>query len=387
MRGPGWCASLKTTKGIAILVLGAMAIKLGLFWHILTTAPMSIYVHDSHGYLRDAEAIRSFLANPSVGLEHSHYRTPGYPFFLAVFHHGAGWTLHSIVFLQIVLTAVSARIVACASHAADGRPGLLSGLFLLYDLPTTIYSSLILTESLFVLGMAVFLYVFIRYLRSGQIRLLFCAGAVLAASCYIRPVAYYLGLALVPILLFAGPLPGVRRKIGGVCVFLAVCYGLLFVWQARNFSAFHDARFSSIGNATVRMHGIGAVDPSGHHNSDIGNSLRKTARNVLILLTEPGNMKYFESSGWKVFGKVFGYLFVAFWVTGLLPGIGVAFKDRYHAFVLYVILYFVAVTVAAAGTEVTPRFRVGMMPFIALLSARGWEIIITGWRSARRVSV
>jgi len=45
-------------------------------------------------------------------------------------------------------------------------------------------------------------------------------------------------------------------------------------------------------------------------------------------------------------------------------------------FLILVLLYFISISVVSTGWHVTPRFRVPMTPFIAIISARGWMFII-----------
>ena len=73
-----------------------------------------------------------------------------------------------------------------------------------------------------------------------------------------------------------------------------------------------------------------------------------------------------------IFGSIFGYPFVIFWWVGLINALRQFAGEITVQFLLLVLVYLIAVSIVSTGWHVTPRFRVPMVPILAILSARGW---------------
>ena len=102
-------------------------------------------------------------------------------------------------------------------------------------------------------------------------------------------------------------------------------------------------------------------------------------RNVVELLTTPGSISHDLSRKWVDFSSVFGYLLVVFWVPGFLMGLTGIEKDTCYSFLIWVFIYFLLVTIGATGWTVTSRFRIAMLPSIAIIATAGWFKIRTLW--------
>jgi len=74
-------------------------------------------------------------------------------------------------------------------------------------------------------------------------------------------------------------------------------------------------------------------------------------------------------------GKVFGYLFVALWMVGFLVGIFRMKGNIYFQFLAFLILYFLSVSIVSLGIDAAERFRVPIVPSIAIISSYGWFIL------------
>ena len=61
-----------------------------------------------------------------------------------------------------------------------------------------------------------------------------------------------------------------------------------------------------------------------------------------------------------------------FWLTGLVLGLFRVRKNIYLQFILCCASYFVVVSICGAMWIAGERFRVPIMPFIAVISAHGW---------------
>jgi hypothetical protein len=64
---------------------------------------------------------------------------------------------------------------------------------------------------------------------------------------------------------------------------------------------------------------------------------------------------------------------LVFWLIGFLKGVSKIKKDDFYLqFLLFVVLYFICASIGGILFGVSSRFRVPLMPFIAILSANGW---------------
>jgi len=367
---------MRIDKYILWLIILGLGIKLALFIHIAFVNPSSMMQNDSYGYLNDANAWAHYFNQPAEGLKHSLYRTPGYSLFLAIFHLYFNLPLLSIVFLQIVLNVVTAIVVYKTVVLADRQVGLLSAAIVLLDLPTTIFSSMVLTESLHLFVFSLCIFAFVKYINHRKIFWLAGAAILLVITVYIRPVGYYLGTAVAGYTLYLWGRNIATGLIHAILV-LVLVYGLLGIWQYHNLKVFDKFIFSNIDNATVHMNGV-----IGRYSRETDPKLKampaplyyvvSVGDNFLDLMTAPGNMKDFHSKGWKIFGEGFGYLFVVFWWIGLIAGLVFCRDDLVGQFLVLVLVYLMAISIVSTGWHVTPRFRVPMLPSIAILSARGW---------------
>ncbi|MBF0505159.1 MAG: glycosyltransferase family 39 protein [Candidatus Omnitrophica bacterium] len=372
---------MRAERVILWLIAVALGIKLVLFLHIAFNDPASIIRPDSDGYLSDAKGWVQYFSTPMAGLKHSLYRTPGYSLFLAIFHFGLNLPLVWIIFLQLVLNILTAVVIFKIVPLADRRIRLLSAAIVLLDLPTTIYSAMILTESLHLFVLSLCLYAFVKYI--DQRRIGWLAGAVffLVASVYIRPVGYFLGFVFAGFVVY---LWGIKKVLTGVVhaiVVLVLVYGFLGIWQHHNLKAHGEFTFSSIDRASIGMHGIigryaKETDPQFKAMPPVIYYIDSVGRNFLNLMTSPGNMKDFHSKVLRIFGVSFGYLFVVFWWAGCIFAISKGKIDVVGQFLIVVLLYFIAVSLFSTGWHVTPRFRIPMVPALAVLSARGWGYLI-----------
>jgi 4-amino-4-deoxy-L-arabinose transferase-like glycosyltransferase len=374
---------MRVEKYILWLIVAGFGLKVFLFLHIAFVDSASIMQPDSSGYLMDAKAWMQYFIMPSEGLRHSLYRTPGYSLFLAIFHLGLNLPLLGIIFLQIILNILTAIVVLKTFPLADRRTGLLSAAIVMLDLPMTVFSTMILTESLHVFVLSLFLYAFVKYINNRRLGWLVMAAVLLGISVYIRPVGYFLGFAIVGFVLY---LWGMKKILTGMIhamVVFVFVYGFLGIWQYHNLKVYGEFTFSSIDYTTIRMNGIigryaretdpqlRAIPPPLYYAVSVG-------RNFFNLMTAPGSMKYFHSKVWKIFGTIYGYLFVIFWWIGWISGLKQCRTEATGQFLLLVLLYFISISLVSTGWHVTPRFRVPMVPSFAILSARGWMALLCG---------
>lgn len=233
-----WARELVDPVAAAVLVrLGLLAVALA------KGGSSALYRADTLSYL---EPGRNLLLHGSFvegGLPDI-ARTPGYALFLAAASLAGPL---AAALLQVILSAFSVVLVwrlACAVFE-DSRIAIFSAWLFAFEPLSIIYSILLLSETLF---LAFFLMSLIRlaeFLRGRKLWKLAEAGVWLAAATFVRPVTYYLPIALaVGLTLVLTRVPGLRWKAPAVLLLSVLPW--LAAWQIRNFMEAGFVGFSSI---------------------------------------------------------------------------------------------------------------------------------------------
>ncbi|MCX5679300.1 MAG: glycosyltransferase family 39 protein [Candidatus Omnitrophica bacterium] len=367
-------------------VIAAVIIKLLLFAFAEFYTPDSKIEIDSPDYLKPAAMMASngvFATKDGSGvLKYEVLRTPGYPLFLAIFHNKMNIPLSGIVFLQIALTILAALIVYKTAASFNSGVAFLSMVIILYEPPIAVFSQIILTEALFLFLMSLFMLEFTRYLKYREIKTVVSAALILVAAAYVRPIVYYLGAAMAIFMIYANVREDIKKGLIHAMIFFVVVYSLLGAWQIRNYVHCGEGVFSSISQLnTVKVGLIGSyaknTDTATLGMTPIPYYLNVSFRCLMSIMTRPGTFKYFHSDILTVAGKIFAYPWMIFWLTGFIAGIASMRRNIYLQSYLFIILYFLAASIINIMWLVSERFRVPMMPFIAIISAYGWINLIS----------
>ena len=372
---------MRNKKYFLIIIGIAILIKIFLFLFALMHAPQSKFMPDSFKYLKTAATITSkgvFATTDEKGaLTYELNRTPGYPFFLAILHGFLGVPLTGVILIQVLLTILTALITYKTAIQIDPRLVFLSTGIVLCSLIVSIYSLMILTETLFLFLITLFMFNFIQYLKSGRISALVMSSLMLVLATYVRPGGYFLGLVVGFFIIYANAAENIKKSIFHSIIFLVVVYVLLGIWQIRNYMVFGSPVFSSIFQEDLYKVGLFKsylrnTDPFTQKMGPLSYYINVTGRCLLSILTRPGSFKYFHWHAFTVFGKILGYPWVVFWMTGFLWGIIKIRSNSYYQFLLIVIIYFVSGSIICEMWFVGERYRVPLVPFIAIISAYGW---------------
>jgi hypothetical protein len=203
-------------------------------------------------------------------------RTPGYPLFLALVSLGgpvAAALAHVILsLLSVVLVARLARAVF-----ADDRIVLAAAWIFAFEPLSFTYSILLMSETLFQTLLLLSLERLAVFLRSRSLPALAAAGLWLAAATFVRPVTYYLPMALAVGLFWALALvPGLRWKAPAVLLLSVLPW--LAAWQIRNWVETGFSGFSSVQEQNLYFFSaaevIGRVEhrPLAQVQSELGNN-------------------------------------------------------------------------------------------------------------------
>lgn len=371
-----------------ILVGIAIVLKLALFAFAMTHAPESIYSPDSDAYITLGDTLYSkgafALPQPDGSLSANVYRTPGYPLFLAVLHHFFKIPYAGVVLVQLVFSILAAFITYKTACEIDAKIAPLAALIILFDLSVTVWSMKVLTESLYLLLISVYLFWIVRYLKKGELKPMLFAGLFLAAATFVRPVSYYLGFVTALFILFANRGKKLTVSFAPILALCAITYILLGAWQIRNYGHYQtvsfatnvDANFESAGLFSVCLKkGNSALMTAGHCAYD-------GASSFVRILIKPGNLKYYKSPALHAVGKIAGLPIMIFLLSGFFWGCFKMCGDIGYQFMLIVFLYFSAAAVLNLAGLVGDRFRVPAMPCIAIVSAFGWQCLLSRIKSS-----
>lgn len=370
---------LRNKKRVPNIIIIAILIKLSLFIYTSIFYPQGKFQPDSLDYLNTGTQLVSrgvFAQDYNGVLIYESRRTPGYPLFLGVLRATMKITLEGVILIQVLLTILAALIIYKAAFEIDNKIAFLSGAIVLYSPTITIFSLQILTESLYLFLISLFMLTFIRYLKNRKIKLVILSAILLVLATYVRPISYYLCGLMAIFIVYVNIRDRFWKAIFHAAVFLLLAYALLGIWQLRNHIRFHQNIFTHFQNTVKNyslLHSYATNnDPFSKRIAPIPYYINVITRGFLSLMTEPGSLKYFHCYTLTAIGKVFGYAFVAFWWIGLLVGLIKIKRNVYYQFALFIILYFIFVTITTAALNSGPRLRVPIVPFIAVISAAGW---------------
>ena len=374
------------------IMLAGIIFKFFLFFYAEHHVPDAKMLHDSHDYLssgltlvKDGVFARGKTENGDYAFEL--YRTPGYPLFLGLLNGILKIPLNGIILVQIGLTLLAALVTYKIANHIDPRLGWLSALFVICDPTITIFSLLILTESLFLVVITLFVLTFIVYLKQPNLKWLILCAMLLIGATYVRPVGYYLGVFTAVFILYALGRVNIKKAATHALILLMIVYSAIGLWHWRNYQRFSENTFSSIDRPTVVAFGLwksysrdkATISPD---ISPVAYYFKITGRSLLILLTDPASFKYFQSPGLKSFGKMIRYPFIVIFTLGFLIGIIKSPPNGYYHFLLWVIIYFIVTAVAATTYMIEARFRVPMTPLLAIFAAQGWVWLASRFKRA-----
>ena len=249
------------TPRLAGPVIAAGAVRLGLLAVALALGGSgALNQPDTYSYLEPGRNLLLHGSFVEAGLPDI-ARTPGYALFLALLSL-AGPIAAALA--QVILSVLSVVLVWRLARAvfADGRIALVAAWIFAFEPLSVIYSILLLSETLFLVLFLLSLAGLVEFLRCRRLRGLAAAGLWLAAATFVRPVTYYLPIALaVGLFLVLAHVPGLRWK--APAVLLVSVLPWLAAWQIRNrvetgFGGFssieaHNLYFFSAGDVTARV--------------------------------------------------------------------------------------------------------------------------------------
>ena len=269
---PGQNNPANMRRVLAFVALLALATHFLYFVHF-----GNFYVNDSKSYITPASNLLQGHGFTDKDGRPETVRPPGYPLLIAPFLW-SGANLKYLVLLQHLLAVLLAVATAAAAFHIFGsrRLALIAGILLAIDLPTLESTNLILSETLFTLTLALFLW--LLWTATGQDEpltgRLFICGLLGGASVLIRPVSSYLFLPAAAFLLLV-----MRRfKLATVRTFVCAFAVLPFLWAARNYQETGYFAASPSGGGIMLCclaGGVLALNEPGDFNTNLNRSAQE----------------------------------------------------------------------------------------------------------------
>jgi len=233
-------------------VLAAATVRLALLALVLTrSGSRALYRPDTLSYLEPGRNLLLHGRFVAAGLPELE-RTPGYPLFLALASL-AGPVAAALA--QVILSVFSVVLVWRLARAVfrDERIALIAAWLFAFEPLSVLHSILLLSETLFLALFLLSLERLVEFLQERRLGVLAEAGVCLAAATLVRPVTYYLPLALAAGLFSAlARVPILRWKAPAVLLLSTLPW--LTAWQIRNYAETGFGGFSSAQQINLYFH-------------------------------------------------------------------------------------------------------------------------------------
>ena len=192
-------------------------------------------------------------------------RTPGYSLFLAITSL-AGLPAAAVV--NVILSVFSVILIWRLGRTvfADARIALGAAWIFAFEPISTTNSVVLLSDTLFLALLLLSLERLAAFLRGRRLRMLAVAGLWLAAATFVRPVTYYLPVALaVGLFIMLARVPGLRWKAPALLLISVLPW--LAAWQIRNWIETGYSGFSSAEEINLYFNDATYVTGSIEHRS------------------------------------------------------------------------------------------------------------------------
>jgi 4-amino-4-deoxy-L-arabinose transferase-like glycosyltransferase len=202
----------------------------------------SVLIYDAYGYHNLALCIiehHTFCGDT--------FRTPGYPFFIAMFYSVVGLKPWVVLLAQNLVDLASIYLVFRIGELLfSRRVGLVAAAFLAIDPNAILATTSLCSDNLFVALLLAAIYFYLRgILQSGTVTTFLTAGAALGLAALVRPAAqYYLAILLLVMLLW--PVSTIATRARWSVLFALAFLASIAPWIYRNYALYDAPRLSSI---------------------------------------------------------------------------------------------------------------------------------------------
>ncbi len=354
------------------------------------------------------------------------FRTPGYPLLVAGIYWMSEFSNAAVIAVQIILGALTCALMyRIALKYASGPSALAAAGILALDIVSASMANEILTETFFTLVLTLGVTAFVNFMETRRMSSLVLSSLLTAAAVMTRPILLYFPLCSVVVFLYC-----FRKNIKKAFLYYAV-FNLAFLlvvspWVIRNVRLGYNG-FASVQEMNIYIYKAGWIEERLKGNADYNTiDFSGRFRKVAELLKERGmentqnnRVKLYKELGAKTLKEhplllaeyQLIYSFQVFTSPGAEPILGHIQKVRgkempevvkravitgygfilillYIAFtagifqksvwsrergLLFILLLFCYMAALSGEWGAESRFRVPMMPFIAVMAAVGLD--------------
>ncbi len=255
--------TIKKNYPILVVLLLAFTLRAA-----LSVLAFSIHQHyhifdafDTPSYINPAKNLIE-LGQFSNGGKPEILRTPGYSLFL-IPGILSGHIYFVTITLQIILSSYTTYLIYKIALIAFHQVKIAIFCAFLYAIEplSLMFSTLIMSETLFTNLITLFLYQLIKYFTEHSAKQLIFAAITLTAAIYVRPIGYYLPFLVATILLVSIFTKKNKSKILIVhaCIFFVVVMGSVGLWQVRNYVKAGYSGFAAVSDYNLYCYNAATV--------------------------------------------------------------------------------------------------------------------------------
>jgi len=188
----------------------------------------------------------------------TNFRTPIYLLFLALIYFIFNSFIPAI-FLGALISAFAAPLIyLIAKEVFEERTAFIAGILTAVEPMGLFLGISILTEGIFTSILFLFIYLFIRYLKLGNVNNLYVSGALLALATLIRPIMFYFWPLAIPFILYKEFNYSIKifKK---ALIFIAIFFIVLSPWLIRNKVMVNSWQISGLQGFIFYIDHYGAV--------------------------------------------------------------------------------------------------------------------------------
>lgn len=370
-------------------------------------------------------------------------RTPVYPFVLAIVFRVFGKQEIAVIVLQMLLSSLTASLTFLIADKLQfpTLASLIASFLVALDPTSVLHAHVLLTETLFTTVLVTFIWVLVHYWHTRRVHWLLLSSVVLAIATLTRPISLFLGFVLLPLFFMNAVQNGKQKWIRTVLarglLFIFVYSVLVFVWVYRNYHVSDMITVSTISKTNLLYYRAADVLSEAENTSleaareiiqtevehvtaqehltpdeqadfeqkfalkiflqypfhtvmiivkGIGRMLVGPGIATVCMFLDPANVSHKCSLGFwgmSIFQQatIVGQLVILgiLYFGGLIGVMYLISQRRWWELylLLITIIYFVLIS---AGPEAYSRFRIPIVPFLAILAGVGYEAILARWQ-------
>lgn len=209
---------------------------------------------DAKGYLLLAQNLLtthnfSFSTQAPFALES--FRSPGYPFFLALLHALFGSWL-SALFVQAAVVSVAPALLYVLFRSYHERAAFWGSIVFAVEPIHLFLSVSFLSDALYVCLFLLSLVLLEQGVRHESRHYFVMSGLVLGISIMVRPIGIFLPILYIGYMFLGNRFS--RQGIASVAIFGISCLIIVFPWMLRNHANFGSWNISSVGSANLMIY-------------------------------------------------------------------------------------------------------------------------------------